>query len=207
METPATRHCEHCGRAYEVRRSGQKYCTKKCRDNAKKSTLENRLVTERTVWLLDAFMREDGLSFSEAADMCGRYEQQKQLEVELMKEGVSIGKRGLLKDGRPLAWPVPLIQAKKRNRRKERMEKLAEKCQALGNPTRLAILQVLMECPDIGLKQLQDELGVAQSSLYGHLAKMCRSGLVAQKRRGASVAYAIANPDDIEGLRLLGWEI
>lgn len=60
----------------------------------------------------------------------------------------------------------------------------ATRLEALGNPTRLAIYRLLVRAGDGGLAvgRIQDQLGIAASTLSHHLKSLIIVGLVTQER-------------------------
>jgi ArsR family transcriptional regulator len=72
---------------------------------------------------------------------------------------------------------------------------------ALGQPTRLAIFQLLMEAEPDGLAAgtIADKIGSPHNTLSSHLSVLARSGLVRGQREGRSIIYRA----DVEGIRRL----
>ena len=72
---------------------------------------------------------------------------------------------------------------------------------ALGQPTRLAIFQLLMRAEPDGLAagSLADTIGCPHNTLSSHLSILARSGLVRGTRNGRSIIYRA----DVEGIRVL----
>ena len=72
---------------------------------------------------------------------------------------------------------------------------------ALGQPTRLAIFQLLMGAePDgIAAGSIADKIGCPHNTLSSHLSVLARSGLVRGQRAGRSIVYRA----DVEGIRRL----
>jgi ArsR family transcriptional regulator len=71
---------------------------------------------------------------------------------------------------------------------------------SLGDPTRLAILQVLAE----GERRVGDlvaELGTSQPNISGHLACLKDCGLVLDRPQGRAVYYSLAAPALFDVLR------
>jgi ArsR family transcriptional regulator len=65
---------------------------------------------------------------------------------------------------------------------------------ALANERRLMILCRLVECGEANVGSLAEAVGLSQSALSQHLAKMRREGLVAFRRDGQTLWYRIADP-------------
>jgi len=65
---------------------------------------------------------------------------------------------------------------------------------ALANERRLMILCRLVEWGEGNVGALADAVGLSQSALSQHLAKMRQEGLVAFRRDGQTLWYRIADP-------------
>lgn len=70
---------------------------------------------------------------------------------------------------------------------------------ALGQPTRLAILQLLMRKEPNGLPagSIAENIGCPHNTLSSHLAILARAGLVRGTRNGRVIVYRA----DVEGMR------
>jgi DNA-binding transcriptional ArsR family regulator len=70
---------------------------------------------------------------------------------------------------------------------------------ALGQPTRLQIIQLLMRAEPDGRQAgaIADEVGCPHNTLSSHLAILARAGLVRGTRDGRSIVYRA----DVEGMR------
>jgi len=79
--------------------------------------------------------------------------------------------------------PVPLTES----------ELLAKLFRALGDPTRLRIVELLAEGPAIQ-KQIVSTVGLSQGQVSNHLACLVWCGLVRSERRGREVEYHVADP-------------
>jgi DNA-binding transcriptional ArsR family regulator len=77
--------------------------------------------------------------------------------------------------------PLPLYQAK------------AEFFRTLGHPVRIRVLELLSE-REHAVHELLEEIEVEPSSLSQQLAVLRRAGLVAQRREGGQVIYAVSVP-------------
>jgi DNA-binding transcriptional ArsR family regulator len=66
---------------------------------------------------------------------------------------------------------------------------------ALGNERRLMILCLLIEGSEMSAGDLAQEVGISQSALSQHLAKMRAEGLVTFRREAQSIHYRIADPN------------
>ena len=68
---------------------------------------------------------------------------------------------------------------------------------ALSDPTRMQILELLMEQGEMNSQQVIAELDLSQSSASRHLIQLCASGFLVEKRVANSKYYAI-NRDRID---------
>lgn len=73
----------------------------------------------------------------------------------------------------------------------------------LANENRLLILCRLVAEREMPVGALADAVGLSQSALSQHLAKMRDEGLVATRREAQTVHYRIADPDARRILALL----
>jgi DNA-binding transcriptional ArsR family regulator len=72
-------------------------------------------------------------------------------------------------------------------------EVIARRFRALGEPTRLRILQALED----GEKPVSDIVGILEASqpnISKHLKALCQEGLVNRRRDGLNICYSIADP-------------
>ena len=65
---------------------------------------------------------------------------------------------------------------------------------SVGNEHRLMVLCLLLHQGEMSVGALVDEVGLSQSALSQHLARMREEGLVAFRRESQTVWYRIANP-------------
>lgn len=84
----------------------------------------------------------------------------------------------------------------------ERIEEGAESLKALASPVRLKILFTLKDKP-MCVTDLEQELGISQSSLSQHLRTLRYKGIVAKTRKGNKVYYTISSEAFRELLNLL----
>jgi DNA-binding transcriptional ArsR family regulator len=75
-----------------------------------------------------------------------------------------------------------------------RAGEVAEVLKALASRPRLMVLCKLVECGEIRVGELADEVGLSQSALSQHLARMREEGLVAFRRDGQQLFYRIDDP-------------
>jgi DNA-binding transcriptional ArsR family regulator len=66
--------------------------------------------------------------------------------------------------------------------------------QALGNQRRLMILCKLAEHGEARVSQLAEDVGLSQSALSQHLARLRDEGIVAFRRDATTLWYRIADP-------------
>jgi DNA-binding transcriptional ArsR family regulator len=71
---------------------------------------------------------------------------------------------------------------------------VADLLKALGNRRRLMVLCKLAEHGEMTVSDLAGEVGLSQSALSQHLAKMRGEGLVAYRREAQALWYRIADP-------------
>ncbi|MCF8706398.1 ArsR family transcriptional regulator [Sphingobium faniae] len=71
---------------------------------------------------------------------------------------------------------------------------VAQILKAIGNDRRLMVLCKLVEHGERTVGDLADDVGLSQSALSQHLAKMRDEGLVAFRRESQTLWYRIADP-------------
>jgi ArsR family transcriptional regulator len=76
---------------------------------------------------------------------------------------------------------------------REALEIIAQRFRALGDATRLALLQALFE-GDRTVQELCALTGTSQANASKHLALLLERGLVARRRDGLFVRYGISDP-------------
>lgn len=72
--------------------------------------------------------------------------------------------------------------------------RVAELLKAIGNTRRLMVLCKLAEHREMSVTTMAAEVGLSQSALSQHLAKMRAEGLVAFRRESQTLWYRIADP-------------
>jgi len=72
--------------------------------------------------------------------------------------------------------------------------KVADVLRALANERRLLILCKLVELGEANVSSLAETVGLSQSALSQHLAKMREEGLVTYRRESQTLWYRIADP-------------
>lgn len=73
------------------------------------------------------------------------------------------------------------------------LELVAKYFRALGEPTRLRVLELLVEHGELTVGQLVTRLAVSQPKVSNHLACLRWCGFVATRRRHPAVLYRIAD--------------
>ncbi len=73
------------------------------------------------------------------------------------------------------------------------MELVAARFRAMGEPTRLQLLQQL-ESGECSVSALAENLGATQPNVSKHLKVLQDAGLLRRRQQGNSVYYAIADP-------------
>lgn len=81
----------------------------------------------------------------------------------------------------------------------------AERLRVLAEPVRLRILTML-QAEELSASELQDLLGLAQSTFAGHMAQLKRVGLADARRAQGQVVYSLATVDDTELAALIASE-
>ncbi len=84
--------------------------------------------------------------------------------------------------------PRDVIEAKSEE---EANEIFAGFAKALGHPTRVAILKMLIERKSCVCGEIVDELPIAQSTVSKHLAQLKKAGLLRGEIDGPRVCYCI----------------
>lgn len=72
--------------------------------------------------------------------------------------------------------------------------RVADLLKAIGNQRRLMVLCKLVECGEMRVGDLAEAVGLSQSALSQHLARMRDEGLVAFRRESQTLWYRIADP-------------
>lgn len=95
--------------------------------------------------------------------------------------------------GEPCCEPVALPEVDR-----ERAARLARVARALGDPTRLQIVDILRRhAGEVCVCELQPLFSVSQSTLSGHLKRLLDAGVVGVQRRGLWAYYYVV-PDTLE---------
>src|ERR671932_306673 len=72
-------------------------------------------------------------------------------------------------------------------------ELIAQVAQAIANPHRLELLDLLVQTPRT-VEQLAEASHMSVANASQHLQRLKRAGLVTSERRGTSIRYRIADP-------------
>jgi DNA-binding transcriptional ArsR family regulator len=75
-----------------------------------------------------------------------------------------------------------------------RADEVATMLKALASRPRLMVLCKLVEHGEMRVSDLTDAVGLSQSALSQHLARMRDEGLIAFRREGQSLFYSVADP-------------
>ena len=73
----------------------------------------------------------------------------------------------------------------------------ADICQALANPKRLQIINLLKE-GELSVGAMVNAMGVAKANLSQHLSVMRQKGILATRREGTTIYYRLAIPQITE---------
>ena len=82
-------------------------------------------------------------------------------------------------------------------------QEAAQLLKLLANEKRLLILCFLATCGEMPVGALVDALGLSQSALSQHLAKLRRDGLVHFRRESQTLHYRLADPRAVRVLSVL----
>lgn len=80
----------------------------------------------------------------------------------------------------------------------ERYEILAQKLKTIAHPHRLFIVKGLMEY-ECNVSYIQQCLGLPQSTVSQHLAKLKSAGIIEGRRNGLEVCYKVVD-DDVKNI-------
>lgn len=76
----------------------------------------------------------------------------------------------------------------------ESLTQAAEVLRAMAHPVRLCILRGLMQQGPCNVSKIQSCLGLPQSTVSQHLAKLRAAGLVAGERQATEIIYRLKSP-------------
>lgn len=80
------------------------------------------------------------------------------------------------------------------HRDEEALTLASETLRAMAHPVRLCILRGLMQQGPCNVSKMQSCLGMPQSTVSQHLAKLRSAGLIVGERQATEVIYRIKNP-------------
>jgi len=81
-------------------------------------------------------------------------------------------------------------------------EKKADKIKAIAHPHRLCIIKGLIE-GGCNVTKIQECLGLPQSTVSQHLAKLKAAGIIDGERKGLEVCYRVVDEDIISIVKIL----
>lgn len=70
----------------------------------------------------------------------------------------------------------------------------AELLKAIAHPVRLCILRGLAKTAECNVSHMQECLGLPQSTVSQHLARLRLAGLIGARRQGVEVYYSVVDP-------------
>ncbi len=76
----------------------------------------------------------------------------------------------------------------------ELVEEVARRFALLAEPTRLRILDALLERGDTSVTELAMQIGEAPANVSQHLSRLLADHIVSRRRDGRTVRYSIADP-------------
>jgi len=77
---------------------------------------------------------------------------------------------------------------------REAAELISRRFQALADPTRLRVLDLLRTRQQASVGEIAEALGASQQNVSKHLAALLAEGFVARRKQGTSSIYRIADP-------------
>jgi DNA-binding transcriptional ArsR family regulator len=77
---------------------------------------------------------------------------------------------------------------------REAAELISRRFQALADPTRLRVLDLLRTREQASVGEIAEALGASQQNVSKHLAALLAEGFVARRKQGTSSIYRIADP-------------
>ena len=86
----------------------------------------------------------------------------------------------------------------------EALLKLAELFKILGDPTRLKIVELLLES-EMCVKHIAETMGMGQSAISHQLRVLRQARLVTYRKEGKTAYYSL-NDDHVEGLVRMGMD-
>jgi ArsR family transcriptional regulator len=83
------------------------------------------------------------------------------------------------------------------NRKKKPMKAFIRTMKALSDPNRVRVLK-LLQAGELCVCEIQNVLGLAQSTVSKHMKLLEDAGLVARKRQGTWIIYSLADGSENE---------
>jgi ArsR family transcriptional regulator, virulence genes transcriptional regulator len=77
----------------------------------------------------------------------------------------------------------------------DRAANASQLLKALANENRLMLLCELLEAGEMSVSALSEAIGLSQSALSQHLARMREEGLVETRRASQTIYYRVGNPN------------
>jgi DNA-binding transcriptional ArsR family regulator len=74
------------------------------------------------------------------------------------------------------------------------VEEVARRFSLLADPTRLRIIDALLERADITVSELAAVVGEAAPNVSQHLSRLLAADIVGRRRDGRTVRYSVADP-------------
>ena len=74
------------------------------------------------------------------------------------------------------------------------VEEVARRFALLADPTRLRILDALLDRDDITVSELASTVGEAPPNVSQHLSRLLAADVVGRRRDGRTVRYSVADP-------------
>ncbi|MDF2985498.1 MAG: putative transcriptional regulator [Eubacterium sp.] len=84
----------------------------------------------------------------------------------------------------------------------KKFEKKADKMKAMAHPHRLCIIKGLME-GGCNVTKIQECLGLPQSTVSQHLAKLKSAGIIDGERNGLEICYRVVDEEIIDIAKIL----
>ncbi len=81
-------------------------------------------------------------------------------------------------------------------------EKKADKLKAMAHPHRLCIIKGLID-GSCNVTKIQECMGLPQSTVSQHLAKLKAAGIIDGQRNGLEICYSVVDEDVINIVKLL----
>ena len=74
----------------------------------------------------------------------------------------------------------------------DKAKRIAKVMKYLGNPTRLAMVQLLIEKGPMTVKAIYESMGISQSNASQHLRSLEQAEILMARREGSHIYYSIA---------------